>query len=63
MSSKDYRFQASDDWRDAKRMRKRSKKGKKQRGNEREILKGIADGSIPEDDYYQEYGEDDDRSN
>jgi len=60
MSSKDYRFQASDDWRDAKRIRKRSKKGKKPRSNEQEILRGIADGSIQEDDY-DDFIEDDER--
>lgn len=55
MSSKDYRFDASDDRRDAKRVRKNSKKGKKQKGNEQDILRGIADGSIEEDDYYDDF--------
>lgn len=61
MSSKDYRFQASDDRRDAKRVRKHSKKGKKQRGNEQEILRKMVDGSISEDDYYDDYADDDKR--
>jgi len=59
MSNKDYRYDASDDRRDAKRVRKNSRKGKKHKGNEQEILKGIADGSIPEDDYYDDYLDED----
>jgi hypothetical protein len=59
MSNKDYRYDASDDRRDAKRVRKNCRKGKKQRGNEQEILRGIADGYIPEDDYYDDYLDED----
>jgi hypothetical protein len=59
MSNKDYRYDASDDRRDAKRVRKNLRKGRIQKGNEKDILQGIADGSIPEDDYYDEYLDED----